>query len=88
MSKGRIGQEWARIIQNGAIETQVRDVIEAINRFSHAERANGASIMVACAQILGQSIVDAGPDIASEMRSGLMALIDGYAMKVAAITTP
>ncbi|HEY4153525.1 MAG TPA: hypothetical protein VGM38_09410 [Pseudolysinimonas sp.] len=81
------GKEWARAIQNGATELQVRAVICAINRLTGSQRTNGAAVMVACAQILGQSIADAGPDIASEMRAGLLTLVDGFAMQVAVAGT-
>jgi hypothetical protein len=79
------GQEWARIIQNGATAPQVHEVISAINKLTGARRTNGASVMVACAQILGQSISDAGPEIAAEMRLGLMAMVDGFAMQTATL---
>lgn len=77
------GQEWARVIQNGATASQVREVIGAINRLTGTHRTNGASVMIACAQILGQSITDAGPEIAAEMRAGLLSLVDGFAMQTA-----
>ncbi len=85
MSDETTGQEWARIIQNGATAKGVHAVITAINELTATRRVKGASVMIACAQILGQSIADAGPDIASEMRAGLHALVDGFAMQTATL---
>ncbi len=73
--------EWARVIQNGTSDRDVRAVISAINESG----VNGAAVMVACTQVLAQSITDASPDIAREVRAGLLALIDGYATRLAMI---
>ena len=77
------GQEWAALIRNGSRAGSVRRVISAINRETRARQATRADVIVACAQILGQSIAPGGPEIAAEMREGIMSMIDGYAMEVA-----
>lgn len=74
---------WARIIQDGATDEGVQHVIRSINRLTDERIANHGDVMVACAQILGQSIVLGGSAIAAEMRAGLIALIEGYATRVA-----
>lgn len=77
------GQEWANVIRNGSRLDGVMGIILAINEETLAHRANRADVIVACAQILGQSIAPGAPEIAAEMREGIMAMIDGYAMEVA-----
>lgn len=77
------GQEWARVITNGATADGVRRAIRAMNRETAMRRANQGDVIVACAQILGQAIAGGGPEIAAEIRRGIMAMIDGYAMAVA-----
>jgi hypothetical protein len=62
----------------------VEHIILAINHKTFDRRANNADVIVACAQVLGQSIALAGSkEVATEIRQGIMALIDGYAMEVA-----
>jgi hypothetical protein len=39
--------------------------------------------MMACAQLVAQTITAAPPDVAKEVREGIMALIDDYAMRLA-----
>lgn len=76
-------QQWARVVKDGATADGVKHVILAINRETAMRRANRADVMVACAQLLGQSIAPGGPEIAKELRQAVMAMIDGYAMEVA-----
>ena len=77
------GKEWAQIIRDGSSDEGVRWVILAVNRETAARRSNRGDVMVACAQILGQSIAEGGPEIAAEVRQGILSMIDGYTMEVA-----
>lgn len=72
-------QYWAHVVKEAARESQVNLVIDTINILTREEHANHAEIIVACAQILAQSITLASPDIAREIRLGVMSLIDGFA---------
>jgi hypothetical protein len=74
--------QWANAILAQANNGGVQRVITAINR----EHTSRADVIVACAQVLGQSIVPSGPVIAGEIRRGIMSLIDGYAMQSATNT--
>lgn len=75
--------EWATRIREGARGDNDALIIDAINRSVVNHRANNGSVMLACAQILAQTIVNAPPDIAREVRQGIISLIDDYAMRVA-----
>lgn len=77
------GQRWADVIIQGASDRETIAVIQAINAVTAERRANLAAVMVACAQILAQSITNADPDIAGEVRAGVLALVDGFAMQSA-----
>jgi hypothetical protein len=77
------GQHWAEVIRTGSTNDGVETVVRAINGATLSKRSNRADVIVVCAQILGQSITPGGPFIAAEMRQGIMALIEGYAMQVA-----
>jgi cytochrome c-type biogenesis protein CcmH/NrfF len=81
-------KDWAKVVRDGSTDGGVVSVILAINEETRSKRANQADVMVACAQILGQSIAPGGPDIASELRQAVMSMIDGYTYQVAAETTP
>jgi hypothetical protein len=74
-------QMWAEVIRRSSTADGVKSVVSSINLTTHARTANQADVIVACAMILGQSID--GPDIAAEMRRGIMAMIDGFAMEFA-----
>jgi hypothetical protein len=78
-------QYWARVILAGANDDEGQLVIETINELTASKRVNRGSVMIACVQMLGQAIADAPPDVAREVRAGIMALIDGYAMKNAVL---
>lgn len=82
------GQYWASLVKDGSSERGVKWIIAAINEETGARRATQADVIVACAQILGQSIAPGGPEIASELRQAVMSLIDGYTCQVAVETTP
>jgi hypothetical protein len=77
------GQEWAAMIRSGAGSGDASAIIDAINRMTAARQAYRGAVMLACAQVLAQSIVEAGPDRAPGIRSGIMALIDGFATQAA-----
>lgn len=81
-------QHWAKVVRDGSTDRGVVEIILAINRETQAKRANQADVIVACAQILGQSIAPGGPEIASELRQAVMSLIDGYTFRVAVEATP
>lgn len=76
-------QYWAKLVRDGSSDRGVQGIIAAINRETTSHRSNRADAIVACAQILGQSIAPGGPEIAAELRQAIMALIDGYAFQVA-----
>jgi hypothetical protein len=63
-------------------------VIAAIDAETKVMRANPADVIVACAQVLGQSIASGGPEIARELRQAIMSLIDGYTFQVAVESAP
>jgi hypothetical protein len=73
--------QWANAILAQANNGGVQRVIAAINR----EHTSRADVIVACVQILGQTVANAprDPVIAGEVRRGIMSLIDGYAMRFA-----
>lgn len=73
-------QKWANLISARATDSGTSRIISAINEAGITSRAD---VIVACAQILAQNIVGGGQD-AKEVRSGIHALIDGYAVFVAA----
>ena len=73
---------WANLIIQGAREDGAMEIIAMINKISGAGRANRGSVMVACAQMMAQTIIAAGAD-AKEVREGIMTLIDDYATRLA-----
>lgn len=72
---------WQRMIRQGASDAEVAIMINAINTTTKAGRINRASVIAACAQVLAQCIGDSPPNIASEIRAGILAMIDGFAME-------
>lgn len=76
-------QEWAQVIRRGVSDGGVRRIILAVNRETATKGANMADVIVACAQMLGQSFAPESPGVAAEMRRGIMAMIDGFAMQLA-----
>lgn len=75
-------QRWATVIREGATSQGANSVISAINAETRAGVNRGA-VIVACAYVLAQSVVAAGPEDAGIIRDGVMALIDGFATEVA-----
>ena len=67
-----VGQDLANIIAGEAHEAWVKHVIHSVNK----ARAKRADVIMACSIILGQSIAASDPDVADEMRHGIVALID------------
>jgi hypothetical protein len=74
---------WANVIRAGSSDEGVMAVIDALNALSAARRCNIADVLVGCAQMLAQTITFADPEIAKEIRAGIMTLIDGYATRLA-----
>ena len=75
--------EWANLIIRGAREDGSIAIIDAINKVTASGIANRGSVMVACAQIMAQTIVDAGSENADVIRAAIMTLIDDYAIRLA-----
>lgn len=75
--------KWANVLMSGIKEEDVAPIIEAVNALTHAQLATRGAVIAACVQILAQTIAMAGPDIAKEMREGIVGLIDDYAMRLA-----
>jgi hypothetical protein len=75
---------WANVILKGVTKNGAQRLVLAVNHETQANRANRADVIVACSQILAQNIT-AEPSIAAEIRTGIMTLIDGYAMEVATL---
>lgn len=75
------GHRWANVIRDMVDDEHAAVVILGINELMVMHRIKRASLIVACAQMLAQEITGADPDIAPEVRRGIMALIDGYAMQ-------
>ena len=72
---------WANTILADLKERELRAVVEALNALTNKRRANIAAVIVGCTQVLGQIIVQSGPEIAHEVRSAILTLIDDYAMR-------
>lgn len=76
-------RQWAAVIQRGSTTANVQAVIRAINAQSALGHVKKADAIVACIQILAQVIAAAGPEITADVRTGIIALIDGYATQAA-----
>jgi hypothetical protein len=76
-------QQWAAVIWARAADADIVAVLEVINELTASTKVNQAAVMVACAQILAQSITRAPLDVAGEVRAGILSLIDGLAMQSA-----
>jgi hypothetical protein len=74
---------WANVIREGTRDDEVMLVMQAVNNLTMNRQAKLDSIIIACTQILAQSIVMAPPEVARGIRQGIMTLIDGYATQVA-----
>jgi hypothetical protein len=75
-------QNWAAHIRRSAPNVEVETLIRAINVETRTRRARRGAVIVACAQVLAQCIAGE-PEISREVRLGIIALIDGFAMQMA-----
>jgi hypothetical protein len=78
-------QEWAQVILRDTDDHEVERVINAINSLTKRREARSGAVIIACAQVLSQCITQAPQGIAAEIRTGILALIDGYATRFAVI---
>jgi hypothetical protein len=78
---------WANLVIAGARDEEAIKVVKAINRLTVSGECNRGSIITACAQILAQCITGAPPNVAAEVRAGIMGLIDDFAMRLATATS-
>lgn len=76
---------WANVILNNARDEQAERVVQAVNNLTATRDVNAASVIVAYAQILAQSITQAPPDVAAEVRNGILTMIDDFATHFAVI---
>jgi len=88
MTKMNYGQHWADVIAASTTDAEATAVVNAINKVTASGQANPASVMMACVQILSQSITRADPLIAREVRAGILAMIDNFAMEFAVQEPP
>lgn len=75
--------KWADLIIQRARDDDAALVVDAINKLVASRRANNGSVILACAQVLAQTIVNAPPGDAKEVREGIIGLIDDFAMRLA-----
>jgi hypothetical protein len=81
MSDVTAARRWANAILAGANDEQASRVVDAVNGLPGG--VGRASVILACAQILAQSITNAPPGLAAEVRDGILIMIDDYAMHFA-----
>lgn len=79
---------WANTIRQGARDDDAALVVDAINHLTATRHVNNGSIILACAQVLAQTIVNAPAGNAREVREGIISLIADYAMRVAMERSP
>lgn len=79
---------WANTIRQGARDDDAALVVDAINHLTATHRVNNGSVILACTQVMAQTIVNAPPGNAREVREGIISLIDDYAMRVALERSP
>jgi galactitol-specific phosphotransferase system IIB component len=73
------GQLCSQLIHSVATEAGVKALISAVNVELNAGRSNNADLIVACAQLLGQSISTGSGGTAAGKRKGILAMVDTYA---------
>jgi hypothetical protein len=73
------GQRWSQLIHSVATHAGVTALISAANAELTAERCNNADLIVACAQLLGQSISTGSGATAAGKRKGILVMVDTYA---------
>lgn len=76
---------WANLIDDAAIPDQAARVVQVINHLVESRQVSRATVIVACAQILAQTITEAPPDLAGAVRDGVLTLVDDYAVHFAVI---
>lgn len=76
--------QWALVILANSSDAEGRRVIDAMNELQYRGKVSRASNIMACAQILAHHIAEAEPDITSEVRDGIVKLIDICTAAVAA----
>lgn len=81
--KQKAGQQWASVIRMGVDDREAEAVVNAINAVTARREAKSGAVMIACTQVLAQCITQAPLDVATEVRAGILALIDGFAMQSA-----
>ena len=81
-------REIASLYRAWASDDEVARIIDAINKITRDGRMNKADMIVACAQILAQTITSADARFAGNIRGGVIALIDGFVMQIAAGGAP
>jgi hypothetical protein len=77
------GRHWANSFRAGSHDDEAAAIVDAVNMITTAGHANVASVVLACSQMLAQTIAHAGPEIAPEVRAAILTLIDDYAMRYA-----
>ena len=77
------GRRCAYSFRAGSHDDETAAIVDAVNMITKAGQANTGSVVIACSQILAQTIARAGPEIAPEVRAGILTLIDDYAMRYA-----
>lgn len=80
---GADGQYWAQLFIERMRQAETDAVLRAVNSLTGSGQVNRASVVFAACEILGQSIAQAPLDVAAEVRAGIMALLDGAAMRAA-----
>lgn len=80
-------RKWVAAILDGANERDVERFVNAINDITARRKANTGSVIIACARILAQCFAEAPVDVAAELRSDIIPVIDGDATKSAVLTT-
>ena len=68
--------KWLSVITRGTSDQEIAEVVNAINAASGSGQVSTGALIVACAQVLSQIIVNADPEIRPEVRAGIMATID------------
>lgn len=74
---------WANVLIAGTNQDEAALVMEAINDLTATRRAKTGAVLIVCAQILAQQIVRAPPLVKTEIRQGIISLIDDYIMRIA-----
>ncbi len=76
-----VAQQPARIIRDRSSPKKIAAFVAAIDREARQLRATHATVISSCAYVLARTITAAKPDDAAAIRSGILALMDGFAMQ-------